>query len=142
MAVMVGAEAADVRRSVGPAAWCALEVLAASPLAEDGDTWIVRSSVRELASQMGIAKITAQRALCVLRHAELIEFVQRRSAVGRFGSCAYRLDVSADVLHHRPRRPSMESSSAVSAVGVPRKAPVPAKAPAVSGQQLVLLPLV
>ena len=29
--LIIGADAGDVRRSVGPTAWCALEVLATSP---------------------------------------------------------------------------------------------------------------
>ena len=57
--LIIGGAAAHVRRSVGPAAWCTLEVLAASPRDRDDVGWIVHCSVRELAAQMGVAKNTA-----------------------------------------------------------------------------------
>ena len=134
VAVTVGAAAADVRRAVGPTAWCALEVLAATP-ADDGELWIVRSSVRDVAARLGVAPNTAQRALAVLREAGLVTAIQGREHGGRFGATAYRLTVDPSVLCRQTREPLVASS--------PMLAPQPrvAAKPAVDlGQQLVLLP--
>jgi DNA-binding transcriptional ArsR family regulator len=87
VAVMVGREAGDVRRAIGPTAWCALEVLATTP-ADDGELWVVRSSVRDVAARLGVAPNTAQRALAVLRDAGLVTVIQDREHGGRFGGTA------------------------------------------------------
>jgi DNA-binding transcriptional ArsR family regulator len=140
--VTVGAAAADIRRSLGPVAWCALEVLAMSPPEDGTDTWIVSSSVRMLASGMGVAKNTAQRALAVLRGARLVESIQRRSATGEYGSCSYCLNVDADVLSRQPQTSPATSSQAVQSRRVLAKRPVAVKAAVEVGQQLALLPSV
>jgi DNA-binding transcriptional ArsR family regulator len=133
VAVMVGREAGDVRRAIGPTAWCALEVLATTP-ADDGELWVVRSSVRDVAARLGVAPNTAQRALAVLRDAGLVTVIQDREHGGRFGGTAYRLTVDASVLCRRTREPLSASS--------PTLAPRPrvaSKPVAAFGQQLVLL---
>jgi hypothetical protein len=94
----IGAAAEIRRRALGPVAWAALEVLATSPSAGDGERWVVRASIRTVASRLGVAVNTAQRALCVLRDAKLIEHVPARAGTGRFDAASYRLEIPADVL--------------------------------------------
>ena len=96
VAVTIGAAAADVRRAVGLTAWCALEVLAATP-AESGEPWAVGSSVRDVAARLGVAPNTAQRAIGVLRDARLVTVIQGRAFAGRVRSER----VSVDRRHER-----------------------------------------
>ncbi len=134
VAVTIGTAAGDIRRAVGPSAWCALEVLAATPV-DDGELWVVRSSVRAVAARLSVASNTAQRALAVLRGAGLITAIQDREHGGRFGGIAYRLTVDPSVLCRQTHEPLVAS--------IPRLASQPrlAASPAVArGQQLVLLP--
>lgn len=139
--LIVGAAAADVRRSVGPTAWSALEVLATSPRSHVSGAWTVRSSVRELADGMGVAMSTAQRALVTLRDARLVEFDQQRGGGGRFDASVYRLAVPDDVLTLQPLpRAAAVRSSRRSKSGVGGR--VGAASPAGGfEEQLVLLPL-
>ena len=140
--VIVGAGATRARAILGPVAWCALEVLATTPADDGGDAWIVTGSVRTVAARMGVAKNTAQRALTALRDAGLVASIQRRGGSGEFASCAYRLNVDADVLSRQPPTPSTVESQAVQSRRVLPKSPVALKAAVEIGQQLVLLPSV
>jgi DNA-binding transcriptional ArsR family regulator len=97
-AVLVSPTAGDVRRAVGPVAWCALEYLAASPCQRHGDANTVLASVRSLADGLRVSKSTAHRALTVLRVAGLVEPLQSRSDAGRFETGCYRLAVSPAVV--------------------------------------------
>jgi hypothetical protein len=136
--VTVGPAAADVRRALGPMAWCALEMLATTP-ADDGEPWVVRTSVRDVAARIGVATNTAQRALAVLRHAGFIAAVQRRGCTGRFGSGAYRLTVDPDVLRRQPRAMHTAiNDTASTRQGAPQR-PAP-RTTAARAQQLALLP--
>jgi DNA-binding transcriptional ArsR family regulator len=135
VAVTIGAAAGDVRLAVGPLAWCALEVLAAVP-AVDGERWVVRSSVRDVAARLGVAPNTAQRALGVLREAGLVTATQDREHGGRFGGTAYRLTVDESVLCHQTCEPLIANRPVIASQPC-----VPAKPVAVA-EQLVLLPSV
>lgn len=85
--IPVGSRAAEMRRQVGPTAWCALECLVErSP---DGRT--SEASVRAVAAELGVAKNTAQRAIVILARAGMVESVQRRSDTGRFEPGRYVL---------------------------------------------------
>jgi hypothetical protein len=97
-AVVVGPAADDVRRAVGPVAWCALEYLAASPRHGHGDGGTVSASVRSLAAALGVSRNRAHRAVTVLRASGLVEPVQPRGGAGRFGAGYYRLAVSSAVV--------------------------------------------
>jgi DNA-binding transcriptional ArsR family regulator len=140
VAVIVGAAAAQVRRNLGPVAWCALEVLATAPTTDGGDAWVASSSVRTLAARIGVAKNTAHRALTTLRKAGIVASIQHRDSNGEFGSCAHRLNVAADVLRRQPRTLHAAGNQSVTSRRVPPKPPVAAMVSAEFGQQLVLLP--
>ena len=139
VAVIVGVAAAQVRRNLGTVAWCALEVLATTP-PDDGDGWIVASSVRALAARMGVATNTAQRALAVLREADLVVSVQRRRRNGEFGPSAYRLTMNGDVLSHPPQTSLAGSDQSIQSRRLASKSPVASPVSIEFGQQLVLLP--
>ena len=91
--VTLGPGAPQLRRQLGPTAWSALEVLAASANA-NGDA---QASVRTVAADLGVAVNTAQRAIARLRHAGIVERTQRRSVDGHFAAATYRLEIPADV---------------------------------------------
>jgi DNA-binding transcriptional MocR family regulator len=91
--VTLGAGAPQLRRQLGPTAWCALEVLAAS-IDADGDA---HASVRTVAAELGVAVNTAQRAIGRLRRAGIVEHAQRRSVDGHFAAATYRLEIPTDV---------------------------------------------
>lgn len=95
--LVVGCDAEAVRRSLGPLAWTALEVLFESSESIDGAV-VARSSARCLADALGVAKNTAHRAIVALRRAGLIEPTQLRTPDGKFTRGAYRLSVAPSVL--------------------------------------------
>jgi DNA-binding transcriptional ArsR family regulator len=136
--VVIGHAAENARRALGPAAWCALEILAATRPAE-GEGWLVHSSVRSLAMRMGVAPNTAHRALNVLRTAGLVESTQRRRKGGEFGASTYRLTVDVEVLRSQGQR-GRGSDQPVEVAPSASKPLVAHKARAESGEQLVLLP--
>ena len=79
-------DTAQLRRRLGPVAWCALECLL-----ERSRNGIAEVSVRALSVELGVAKNTAHRAVTALRPAGLIDHVQGRRADGRFQPGRYRL---------------------------------------------------
>lgn len=95
--LVVGDGADEVRRSLGPTSWAALEVLASRAVEVDG-RHIVTASVRSVADALDVAKNTAHRAMRRLVEAGLVEPIQQRSGDGRFLAGAYRLTVAPDVL--------------------------------------------
>ena len=90
MTGLAGPEAANVRRRLGPVAWCALECLVEASV--DGMT--AASTVRSVAAQLGVAKNTAHRAIARLAAAGLVEPVQERAPDGQFRSGRYRLHLT------------------------------------------------
>lgn len=83
----------DVRRILGPTAWCALEVLVADAGTPTPGGRAVTASVRSVAASLGVSKNTAQRALTVLRGAGLIRIDRQRRINGRFDAGGYVLNV-------------------------------------------------
>lgn len=110
-AVTLGAGAPQLRRQLGPTAWSALEVLAATVNA-DGEAL---ASVRTVAAELGVAVNTAQRAIARLRRAGIVEHSQGRSVDGHFAIAAYRLEIPDDVFivltAPNDRRPTRSPSS-------------------------------
>lgn len=112
------ADAAALRRQLGPTAWCVLECLR-----ERADGRVAEASVRALAAELGVAKNTAHRAIATLVRAGLIQAEQRRNTSGRF-------EVGRYVLHLHEPAPTPKP-----APRAPRRA-----APRVDDGQLTLLP--
>lgn len=80
---------AQVRRLVGPTAWCVLEVLVSADAAtHDGR---IEASVRSIAAELGVSTNTAARALTVLRRAGLLRTERQQRVGGRFGPSRYVL---------------------------------------------------
>ncbi len=119
---------AEVRRLIGPVAWCVLEVLvaAADPASPDGCA--VGASVRSSAAELGVSKNTAARAVVVLRRAGLLRTQRQPRANGRFGPGQYVLIT--------PNVDPATSSSTTTAEGDPMHSSVSTTAP----RQLSLLP--
>ena len=80
---------AQLRRQLGPLAWCALECLSERARGHGGP--VVEASVRVLAADLGVAKNTAHRAITALVNAGLISPVQDRATDGRFVTGHYVL---------------------------------------------------
>jgi pyocin large subunit-like protein len=96
--LVLGERAAEVRRSLGPTSWAALEVLTTH--APDGAC--VVASVRFVADELGVAKNTAHRAMRRLVDAGLAVPTQQRSTDGRFIAGAYRLAIDPEVIRVEP----------------------------------------
>ena len=84
-----GPRAADLRRQLGPTAWCALECL----IERSDDGMTATASVRAVAAELGVAKNTAHRAIASLVRAGLVEPTQARNPSGTFSPGRYRLHV-------------------------------------------------
>lgn len=102
--LVLGERAAEMRRSLGPTSWAALEVLTTHA---PGGACVV-ASVRFVADELGIAKNTAHRAMRRLVDAGLAVPTQERSTDGRFIAGAYRLEIDPDVI----RAESVDSAPA------------------------------
>jgi len=86
--LMVGPDCDGLRRTLGPLAWAALEVLTAR--ADDADGELVASiSVRGLAAALAVAKDTAARSLSILRSEGLIVPRQGLGLGGQFAEASY-----------------------------------------------------
>ena len=93
-AIAPGPHSAELRKQLGPTAWCALECLVER--SDDGRTTL--ATVRSVAADLGVAKNTAHRAMSTLARAGLVESVQTRDGEGRFEPGRYLLhlgDLSA-----------------------------------------------
>lgn len=114
--VVVGPAAAQLRRSLGPLPWCALECLVArATINECGP--VVEASVRSLAVELGVAKNTAHRGLIALVAAGVATADRKRLADGTFGPGRYQLHVDGDVLSvagsgRRTTRPTAKPAQA------------------------------
>ena len=102
-AVVLGSGVGEVRRRVGPTAWCALEVLAASATrGRGGDGLHVDASVRSVAVELGVSKNAAHRAMLALRRARLITSTQRRAGDGRFDASTYAIADTTGIVEPLP----------------------------------------
>jgi hypothetical protein len=139
-AVTVGWRAGEVRRRVGPTAWCALEILTASVIeGHGGDGLRAQASVRSVAAELGVSKNAAHRALRVLCASGFIVAAQRRSSDGRFEIGIYDLAIPAQIIGPADAAsPSRRMTSARSSLASSPALSSPA--PQVVVEQLVLLP--
>lgn len=97
LSASVSDDAAELRRRVGPTAWCVLEILAASPeRGRDGGT-TVEASIRGVAAVLGVSKNAVQRAFVRLQRAGLVVPAQRRARDGRFDVGRYIVSPLADL---------------------------------------------
>lgn len=103
----MGVRGAELRREVGPVAWCVLECLVGG--SHDGRT--TTASVRALAVELGVAKNTAHRALTTLVRRGLVEAIQSRDGKGRFQPGRYRLHVGDLLPDTTPARPRARSTA-------------------------------
>ncbi len=92
----LGDRADALRRNLGPTAWCALECL----VERAGTGNVAVASVRSLATQLGVAKNTSNRAIGTLVRAGLIESLQDRGDDGQFRPGSYRIAI--DLTSDRP----------------------------------------
>lgn len=92
--MIIGVDAAAMRRQVGPVSWCVLEALAA----RIDTTARAQVSIRSLSGELGVSKNTVHRAIGVLRTAGLVEPIEQRRDDGRYGVGGYRVTVARSVL--------------------------------------------
>lgn len=124
----------DVRRMLGPTAWCALEVLVAVAEPAGPDGRVVAASVRSVAAELGVSKNTAQRALTVLRRAGLIRLARQHRANGRFDRGSYVLNVPT-------ARPARETVAPHRNATPHRISTLPAKVPTATSEPVEQLSL-
>lgn len=90
------------RRSLGPTAWVAFEVLVERSETVAGERVAV-ASVRTIAAELGVAESTAARALAALRAAGLVTVAQTRDGAGQFGRTSYGIH-TVEARHTLQRR--------------------------------------
>lgn len=95
--VLVGRGCRRARRSLDPTAWVVLEELVlAADLGAAGSTVLAPTSVRDLASQLGLSKDTVASALRRLANAGIVRRQDERDAgSGRFGHSRYVVDLTS-----------------------------------------------
>lgn len=140
--IELGPAAHELRRHVGPTAWVVLEEMLQRSTGDDGHV-VAGVSIRSLASSLGLAKDTVNRAVGRLRDLGVIEAVQARARSGVFDAGSYRLVVPAVCLSPAgPSQPSAFSPAArpscAAAPSAPRSSPSPSARR--SSGQLSLLP--
>lgn len=95
MKVVVGADARSFRRAIGLTAWAVLEELLLDAHVDDHSALIARTNVRRLASQLGVSKDTAARAISRLVRAGVVErVVAERGPRGALPTSRYRIDLA------------------------------------------------
>jgi hypothetical protein len=103
-ALVVTAGAVTLRRSAGPVAWSALELLALSARLDATGALVVTVGVRDLAAQLGVGRDAAAKSLSRLRELGVISASQQRAGGGRFDGTRYTvlLPVLAEPPSPRP----------------------------------------
>jgi hypothetical protein len=91
--IVLGPKAHELRAYVGSTAWVVLEEMMQCS-AGDGDHVVAQVSIRSLASSLGLAKDTVNRAVRRLCDLGVIDAVQARAESGVFEAGSYRLAVS------------------------------------------------
>lgn len=91
-AIVLGPRAHELRAYVGSTAWAVLEEMMQCSIG-DGVHVVAQVSIRSIASSLGLAKDTVNRAVRRLRDLGVIHAEQPRSDSGVFQTGSYRLDV-------------------------------------------------
>ena len=143
--IKLGPAAHELRRHVGPTAWVVLEEMLQR--STGNDHVVAQASIRSLASSLGLAKDTVNRAVGRLRDLGVIEAAQARARSGVFDAGSYRLVVPAVCLSPAgPTQPSAFSPAARPCCAAPPSAPrssssaSPSPSARRSSGQLSLLP--
>lgn len=109
--IVLGPRAHELRAYVGSTAWSVLEEMMQRSTV-DGDHVVAHVSIRSLASSLGLAKDTVNRAVRRLRDLGVIGAVQARSESGAFEAGSYRLAVPVACLSVVcPSQPSVAPSA-------------------------------
>ena len=95
--LVLGADAGDLRRRVGPVAWVVLETICATTSDAD-DRLVATSSVRDIARDVGLSRNTAARAVRRLVDAGVLTVEQGRAEHGTFGRSTYRLSLPSNTI--------------------------------------------
>ena len=120
--IVLGPAAHELRRHVGPTAWVVLEEMLQR--STGNDHVVAQVSIRSLASSLGLAKDTVNRAVGRLRDLGVIEAAQARARSGVFDAGSYRLVVPAVCLSPAgPTQPSAFSPAARPSCAAPPSAP-------------------
>jgi DNA-binding transcriptional ArsR family regulator len=82
--LLVNADAAALRRDLGPVPWCALEILALAARPDHEGRLVASVNARDLARRLGVGRDAATSALSALRRHGLVISDERRGARGRF----------------------------------------------------------
>ena len=92
--IVLGPRAHELRAYVGTTAWAVLEEMMQRSTG-DGDQVVAQVSIRSLASSLGLAKDTVNRAVRRLRYLGVLVAFRARSESGVFDAGSYRLAVPA-----------------------------------------------
>jgi len=110
--IVLGPRAHELRAYVGSTAWAVLEEMMQRSTG-DGDHVVAQVSIRALASALGLAKDTVNRAVRRLRDLGVIAAVHARSESGVFEAGSYRLAVPVACMSVAcPSPPSVALSAA------------------------------
>jgi hypothetical protein len=108
--LVVSAASGELRRSVGPVGWSALELLALAAQLDAAGKLVVTVGVRDLAAGLGVGRDAAAKALSRLRELRLVSATQQRAGGGRFDGT--RLTIVLPVVAGAPAsRPSSSPRS-------------------------------
>jgi hypothetical protein len=119
--LVVSAASGSLRRSAGPVAWSALELLALSAQLDAAGTLVVTVGVRDLAAGLGVGRDAAANAMSQLRELRLVSASQQRAGGGRFDGT--RHTITLPVVARAP------ATRPVSSPGSPRPPTTPSLTP-------------
>jgi len=109
--IVLGPKAHELRAFVGSTAWSVLDEMMQRSTG-DGDHVVAQVSIRSLASSLGLAKDTVNRAVRRLRDLGVIDAVQARAESGVFEAGSYRLAVPVACISVAcPSQPSVAPSA-------------------------------
>jgi hypothetical protein len=90
----VSAEAAELRRALGPVAWIVLEELVLAGRVRSPGRVVAELDLRRIAARLELAKGTAARAMQRLQDCGVVRFEGSRQSGGRFGRGRYTVELN------------------------------------------------